>query len=49
MLKQESILIKNNCKKDILEALKYFGISKQNLFPDLDSQAREIMDKYQIK
>jgi hypothetical protein len=49
MLKQESILIKNNCKKDILEALKYFGISKQNLFPELDSQAREIMDKYQIK
>ena len=49
MLKQEPILIKNNCKKDILEALKYFGISKQNLFPELDSQAREIMDKYQIK
>lgn len=49
MLNQEPILIKNNCKKDILEALKYFGISKQNLFPELDSQAREIMDKYQIK
>lgn len=39
-------IIKDEAKKQILDELKSFGISRQNLFPELDAQAQDIMGKY---
>lgn len=33
-------------KKHILDELKIFGISQNSLFPELESQAKEILEKY---
>lgn len=41
-----SLVIKSEAKQEILRELKSFGISRQNLFPELDAQAKDIMDKY---
>lgn len=43
----QKIIIKN--KKQIMKELKSFGISKQTLFPELESQAQEIMAQYKPK
>lgn len=32
-----------------MEELKFFGISKKTLFPELESQAEEIMSQYKPK
>ena len=40
------IIIPKNKKQEILEELKVFGISEKTLFPELESQAREILDRY---
>lgn len=32
-----------------MQELKAFGISKQTLFPELESQAQEIMAQYESK
>lgn len=44
---KQQIIIKN--KKQIMKELKSFGISKQTLFPELESQAQEIMAQYKPK
>lgn len=36
-------------KKQIIQELKAFGISRQTLFPELESQAQEIMSQYKPK
>lgn len=43
------IMVKKEAKENILKSLKDFGISRQTLFPELDSQAKDIMEKYQVK
>lgn len=43
------IIVKKEAKENILKSLKDFGISRQTLFPELDSQAKDIMEKYQAK
>jgi hypothetical protein len=43
------IIVKKEAKENILKSLKDFGISRQTLFPELDSQAKDIMEKYQVK
>lgn len=43
---ENKLIIKDDAKGKILEELKSFGISHQNLFPELDAQARDIMAKY---
>lgn len=43
----QKIIIKN--KQKIMQELKSFGISKQTLFPELESQAQEIMAQYKPK
>lgn len=43
----QKIIIKN--KQQIMKELKSFGISKQTLFPELESQAQEIMAQYKPK
>ena len=40
------IIVKADSKTKILKELKAFGISKQILFPELESQASEIIDQY---
>ena len=40
------LIINKEFKNEILKELKSFGISRQNLFPELDAQAKDIMDKY---
>ena len=40
------IIVKANSKANILKELKTFGISKQILFPELESQASEIIAQY---
>lgn len=42
----QKITVLNKHKKEILKELKSFGISKQTLFPELDSRAQEIMNQY---
>lgn len=42
----DKIIIPKDSKKNILEELKVFGISEKTLFPELESQAKEILDKY---
>lgn len=43
---EQRILIKPEHKEKILKELRTFGITKQYLFPELDSQAQEIMNRY---
>ncbi|WP_310742636.1 FRG domain-containing protein [Pasteurella multocida] len=42
----EKIIITKEHKQDILNELKIFGISKKTLFPELESQAEEILSIY---
>lgn len=43
---KDRIIIPKESKQAILDELKIFGISEKTLFPELESQAREILDKY---
>lgn len=43
----QKFIIKN--KTQIMQELKAFGISRQTLFPELESQAQEIMSQYKPK
>lgn len=40
------IYINGKYKDNIQKELKSFGISHQNLFPELDSQAKDILAQY---
>ena len=42
----QKILVKAENKSAIMKELKSFGISKRTLFPELEAQAKEIMDYY---
>ena len=42
----EKFIIPASSKKHILNELKIFGISHNTLFPELESQAKEILEKY---
>ena len=42
----EKFIIPASSKKHILNELKIFGISQNSLFPELESQAKEILEKY---
>ena len=42
----QKILVKAESKADIKQELESFGISKRTLFPELEAQAKEIMDYY---
>lgn len=44
--KNERFIIPADSKKHILNELKIFGISQNSLFPELESQAKEILEKY---
>ena len=44
--KRNKIIVKAESKIKILKELKAFGISKQTLFPELESQASEIIAQY---
>ena len=44
--KRSKIIVKAENKAAIMEELKSFGISKRTLFPELEAQAKEIMDYY---
>lgn len=43
---ENKIIVPKGSKKGILEELKVFGISEKTLFPELESQAKEILAKY---
>ena len=43
---RQKILVKADSKAPIMEELQSFGISKRTLFPELEAQAKEIMDYY---
>lgn len=43
----KKIIIKAQAKAKIMKELKSFGISKQTLFPELESQAEEIIKQYE--
>ena len=45
--KGKRFIVRN--KKQIMQELKAFGISRQTLFPELESQAQEIMAQYESK
>ena len=45
--KGKRFIVRN--KKQIMQELKAFGISRQTLFPELESQAQEIMAQYKPK
>ena len=45
--KGKRFIVRN--KKQIMQELKAFGISRQTLFPELESQAQEIMAQYASK
>ena len=42
----QKILVKAESKDAIMKELQSFGISKRTLFPELEAQAKEIMDYY---
>ena len=42
----QKFLVKAESKAAIMEELESFGISKRTLFPELEAQAKEIMDYY---
>lgn len=46
-INDKKIIIKANAKANIMKELKSFGISKQILFPELESQAEEIIKQYE--
>lgn len=48
-LNGNKLIIKNEKKQQILNELKCLGVSRQNLFPELDAQAEDIMNKYREK
>lgn len=43
---RQKILVKAESKAAIMKELKSFGISKRTLFPELEAQAKEIMEQY---
>lgn len=45
-LSNRKFIIPKKRKKHILDELKNFGISHNTLFPELESQAKEILEKY---
>ena len=45
--KGKRFIVRN--KKQIMQELKAFGISRQTLFPELESQSQEIMSQYKPK
>ena len=45
-LNSQKILVKADSKAPIMEELQSFGISKRTLFPELEAQAKEIMNHY---
>lgn len=45
-LDDKSIMVKADYKANILRELNSFGVSKQTLFPELESQASEIIAQY---
>ena len=45
-LSSQKILVKAESKADIRQELESFGISKRTLFPELEAQAKEIMEQY---
>ena len=45
-LNNRKFIIPKKRKKHILDELKNFGISHNTLFPELESQAKEILEKY---
>ena len=45
-LKNQKVLVKADRKDAIKKELESFGISKRTLFPELEAQAKEIMDYY---
>ena len=45
-LSSQKILVKAESKDAIMKELESFGISKRTLFPELEAQAKEIMDYY---
>lgn len=45
-INNQRIIIDRDFKQKILDELQYFGISRQTLFPELDSQAIHIIDRY---
>ena len=45
-LKNQKILVKADSKSTIRQELESFGISKRTLFPELEAQAKEIMNHY---
>ena len=45
-INNNKIIVKADHKANILKELRSFGISKQILFPELESQASEIIDQY---
>ena len=42
----QKILVKAKRKADIRQELESFGISKRTLFPELEAQAKEVMEQY---
>lgn len=48
-LKNQKVLVKADRKDAIKKELKSFGISKRTLFPELEAQAKEIMNHYKPK
>lgn len=45
-LNSQKILVKAKRKAAIMQELQSFGISKRTLFPELEAQAKEIMEQY---
>ncbi|MDO4441257.1 MAG: FRG domain-containing protein [Moraxella sp.] len=45
-INNKRIIIDRHSKKKILDELEYFGISRQTLFPELDKQATQIINRY---
>lgn len=43
---REKIIVPKEYKSKILKSLKSFGISKQTLFPELESQSKDIIEQY---
>lgn len=46
---ENKFIVKKEYKEKIMQELRDFGISKQTLFPELESQAKEIMNQYKPK
>lgn len=46
---RQKIIVPKEYKSKILNSLKSFGISKQTLFPELESQSKDIIEQYKPK